>query len=191
MRKKQVWRIKEKPSRSTFLELNDVDRLVLLELSYEEINKLIINKKIQTILDDNEFWCLWLRKNKNISATEECKSIAKHLQISIEDDYLTALQEGNLKVIKALYNTGLYDVNSMVCIGFKDEDDDEGDDCLYEFPLIIAVEHEQLAMIEFLLSFDIEQYILDNALIRAIYQNVNYRIIQALVNKFNHVNAAY
>jgi len=170
-------------SRRSFLEINDLDTLVLLELSYEEIQSLVINKHIQAILNNN-FWCLWLNK-KHINANKNCKHIAKHMTPDMNVNYLTALQNDDVIMIKMLYDNHLYEPNEPVCMGYEEYEYDEEptNECVYEDPLMIAIDNDHVALTQYLLTFPIDQDVLDSALFSIINQyHSNYKFVQVLVD---------
>ena len=191
-RSKKVWQIKPvtpKPGRTSFLQHNDLDRLIMKELSIHELNSLVVNHKIQTILDDNIFWCQWLQQHHHIIVQKDCKEIANKLRDQdMEVNYFEALQHGDVNVVKALYDNHLFDPQDLVFTGEyredeydydSDDDDDDGRELVA--PIIIAVDNGRPEMAEYLLTFKPDIHYINAALTCALYQGIGASIIKILL----------
>lgn len=81
--------------------MNDVYHLILLELDYEDLKQLMVNKQFSKILNDDYFWCLWLKKH-DYQVSTHCKYIATHINVNV--DYMTnfykAVKNEYIPVIK-------------------------------------------------------------------------------------------
>lgn len=155
--------------RNSFLEVNDLDRLILLELTYDEIITLIINKNIQTIIDDDYFWCAWLDKH-NINVSSNCKFLAKNIslhQFNFEQYHLTALENNDLNSVKLLYANKLASPDDLLIY------DNE-----YQHPLIISVTNGYYELTKYLLTFKPDA---TKALDIAVKNKINVNIVKLLL----------
>lgn len=182
MYKKQVWREKPKPitSRKSLLEVNDLDRLILLELTYDEITSLIINKNIQKIIDDDQFWCHWLDKQgimlKKDKSIKECKYFAKnlsHYNNDLKEYHLNALINNDLISIKLLYSNNLVSPDDYLNYTH--------DNTQYlTHSLTIAVLNNHYLLTKYLLPFFNGKY-LSEVLKDGVKNNADIRILTALM----------
>jgi hypothetical protein len=179
---KPVWRVKntnEPKSRESFVEVNDLDILVLLELTYDEIISLIINKNIQSIIEDDHFWCLWLQKH-NLNVNKNCKFFAKNISqhhFDLKEYHLSALENNDLNSVKLLYTNKLCSPSDLLCIHYY-----VGGGCIEEHPLIISVTNEFYALTKYLLTFKPDVKILTKALDTAVKYNINANILSLLLH---------
>jgi hypothetical protein len=81
--------------------MNDIWHVILLQLELHDLKNLIINKQFNNILNDDYFWCRWLKKY-NIETSKNCKYIATHIDTNLlyEFNFRNAVKKEYIPVIK-------------------------------------------------------------------------------------------
>ena len=74
---RMVWQKKLPPAKYQFTPIDDVNRLILLHLSLEDVKNSTINKSFYKIVSDPQFWCDWLSLHYNSTEKEDCEFLAK------------------------------------------------------------------------------------------------------------------
>ena len=135
----------------------DVDELILLQLNIKDLSNIPINKWTYDILNDDYFWCQWIKIHLGFNVNEDCNIIAKKFDETkdFNYNYQVALLKGYYPVVKFLLTNNLA---SPVEVG-------------YDKPLTIAVRNGYVNIVELLLSYKIiiEDY---DTLVDALYSAI-------------------
>jgi hypothetical protein len=83
--------------------MNNTDTLslILLELDIKDLKTLVINKNFNEILNNEYFWCQWLKKY-DIHVLQDCKYIAAHINFNVpyQSNFYNAVRNEYIPVIK-------------------------------------------------------------------------------------------
>ncbi len=164
--------------------MNDVYHLILLKLDYQDLKQLIINKQFKKILNDDYFWCLWLKKY-DYQVVKDCKYIARHINVNLDyiTNYYNAVKNEYIPVIKYYLDHKDVDLEYVYyflikynklksLIALKD----------YQLPnidlLLYALAYKKYDVLEILLCHDqLLSYKLKNKIIELINENKKYQYL--------------
>jgi hypothetical protein len=81
--------------------MNDIWHVIILQLELHDLKNLIINKQFNNILNNEYFWCQWLKKY-DIDTSKNCKYIATHIDTNLlyEFNFRNAIKNSYIPVIK-------------------------------------------------------------------------------------------